>query len=78
MAVALGNPPAVRDVDLTYRPPLANGGAVRFRVGKRTRVVKRKRGGVFSVRAPAGRKVTVLRARDRNGNVAPGGLALSR
>jgi hypothetical protein len=33
---------------------------------------------LFSVRAPAGRKVTVLRARDRNGNVAPGGLALSR
>jgi hypothetical protein len=77
VAVALGNPPAVRAVDLTYRPALANGGAVRFKVGKRTRLVKRRSGGVFSVRAPAGRAIKVLSARDRNGNVAPGGLTLS-
>jgi hypothetical protein len=69
--------PAVRDVDLTYRPALANCGAVRFKLGKRTRLVKRRSGGVFSVRAPAGRAIKVLSARDRNGNVAPGGLTLS-
>jgi hypothetical protein len=40
-------------------------------------LVRRKRGGIFSVRAPAGRQVTVLRARDRFGNVASGQLGLS-
>ena len=76
--MALRYAPARRDIDLTYRPENASGGAVRFKVGKRIVVVRRKRGGVFSVRAPAGRGVTVMSARDRHGNVASGRLGLER
>jgi hypothetical protein len=50
---------------------------VRFKVGRRTVTVRRRRGAVFSVRAPAGRKVTVLVARDRYGNAAAGQPALA-
>ena len=78
VAVALRYAPARRDIDLTYRPENASGGAVRFKVGKRIVMVRRKRGGVFSVRAPARRGVTVMSARDRHGNVASGRLGLER
>jgi hypothetical protein len=50
---------------------------VRFRVGRRSVIARRRRGGTFSVRAPAGRQVTVIRARDRFGNVGGGRLGLS-
>ena len=76
VAVALRYPPARRDISLTHRPRNATGGVVRFRVGRRIVVVRRKRRGVFSVRAPAGRAVTAVSARDRSGNVASGPLAL--
>jgi neutral ceramidase len=78
LAVALQYPSAGRDIDLSYRPENVSGGAVRFRVGKRTVLVRRKRGGVFTVRAPAGREVAVLRASDRHGNVAVATLGLRR
>jgi hypothetical protein len=70
VAVVLGYPAAVMDVDLTWRPVRAHGGVVRFRVGRRTVKVKRKRSAVFSVRAPAGAGVTIPAgsARDRFGN----------
>jgi hypothetical protein len=66
----------VRDRDLTYRPQSARGGAVRFRVGRRSVLVRRKSGSSLQVRAPAGARVGVIRARDRHGNVAARGLTL--
>jgi neutral ceramidase len=76
LAVALDYPRARRDIDLTHRPGNATGGAVRFRVGKRTLLVRTKRRESFAVRAPRGRAVTALRARDRFGNVATKQLGL--
>jgi len=69
LAVELRYPDAVRDVDLTYRPPRATGGTVVFRVGDRDVAVRRK-GATFSVAAPSGTPVSVPRgaARDRFGN----------
>jgi hypothetical protein len=71
VAVALDYPAAVRDRDLRHRPPSASGGVVRFQVGDRTVVVRRRRGTVFAVDAPAGVPVSIAagRARDRHGNV---------
>jgi len=71
VAVALDYPAAVRDHDLRYRPQSASGGVVRFRVGDRTVVVRRRRGTVFTVNAPTGTPVTIAPggARDRYGNV---------
>jgi neutral ceramidase len=71
VTVALQYPGAVRDVDLTHRPQFARGGTVRFRVGRRTVRVRRKRSRFFSVRAPAGVPVTVPEkaGRDRFANV---------
>jgi hypothetical protein len=66
------------DADLTDRPVNASGGSVTFRIGRRIVVVRRSGGTVFSVRAPAGRVVTVLAARDRFGNAAGVPLALAR
>ncbi len=66
--VALAYPEAVRDVDLTHRPRFADGGRVRFNVGGRPVIVKRKAGTIyFSVNAAAGTPVAVapLDARDR-------------
>jgi neutral ceramidase len=79
VAVVLEYPQPVRDRDLTYRPTRASGGAVRFRVGRRSVVVRRRKGSVFSVRAPAGRPVTVPSgaARDRAGNYALQGIQLA-
>jgi hypothetical protein len=73
VAVKLGYPAAVVDVDLTYRPPTVSGGSVRFLVAGRPVLVKRRAGGVFSVPAPAGAPVTVPAgaARDRFGNRNP-------
>ncbi len=70
VAVALSYPKAVRDVDLTHRPRYSAGGVVRFRVGKRTVTVRRKRSPFFTVKAPAGTPVTVAPrgARDRYKN----------
>jgi hypothetical protein len=74
VAVRLSYPKAVRDVDLNYRPALVNGGHVHFRVGGKMVVVKRRRGSVFSVRAPAGRSVSIAHggAHDRYQNVSRG------
>jgi neutral ceramidase len=79
VAVVLEYPQAVRDQDLTFRPLQAGGGAVRFQVGRRSVVVRRKRGSTFSVRAPAGRRVSVPSggAHDRNRNFALAGLRLA-
>jgi hypothetical protein len=79
VAVMLEYPQPVRDRDLTYRPTRASGGAVRFRIGGRSVLVRRRRGTTFSVRAPAGRRVSVPggRARDRHGNVAAAGIRLT-
>ena len=78
MAVALDYPAAVRDRDLRHRPASASGGMVRFRVGDRTIVVRRRRGTVFSVDAPPGAPVSIPAgaARDRYGNV--NGAAVAR
>ena len=76
--MGLQYPGAVRDVDLTHRPQYARGGVVRFRVGRRTIRVKRKRGRFFSVKAPAGASVSVAArgARDRYRNVNARGRAI--
>jgi len=78
VAVALDYPPVVRDLDLVYRPRSVQGGAVRFKVGGRSVLVRSRRGGVFSVAAPAGASVSVGggRARDRYGNFAGTGAQL--
>jgi len=78
LAVTLEYPGAMRDVDLTHRPQFASGGAVRFRVGSRTIVVRRKRSRFFSVKAPAGVPVSVppRAARDRFRNVDADGIRL--
>jgi neutral ceramidase len=70
VAVTLEYPDAIRDVDLTARPKHAVGGAVRFRVGDRVVEVRRRRGTIFSVAAPAGVPVSVLGGggRDTRGN----------
>jgi hypothetical protein len=78
VAVALDYPGAVRDRDLRYRPSSANGGSVRFRIGSRSVLVRRRRGSVFEVAAPPGVPVRVARgsARDRYGNVNGSAFAL--
>jgi neutral ceramidase len=73
VGVMLDYPPAVRDVDLTHRPASADGGAVFFRAGRRGAADYRSQGGVFSMRAA---QATVVSARDRFHNVAPGRLRL--
>jgi hypothetical protein len=81
VAVALEYPAAQRDVDLTWRPRYAAGGAVSFRVGDRIVTVRRSaRSGTFSVAAPAGVAVSVAAggARDRYGNTNAGVLQLHR
>jgi neutral ceramidase len=79
VAVVLEYPLPVRDRDLTVRPDRAGGGAVRFLVGRRSVVVRRKRGSVFSVRAPAGKLVRVPSggAHDRSRNFALRGIRLA-
>ena len=69
VAVRLEYPRAQRDVDLTYRPDRATGGAVVFRVGNRDVLVETG-GDTFSVSAPPGTPVSIApgRARDRYGN----------
>jgi hypothetical protein len=78
VAVSMDYPEATRDVDITYRPAVASGGSVRFRVGSRIVTVRRRHGTVFSVSAPAGVPVRVPDggARDRYGNRAGLGLRL--
>lgn len=72
VAVELDYPKAVRDQDLNYRPVRALGGKVRFQVGNRSVLIRRKRSAVFSVKAPAGQRVTIGHgdAHDRYHNVA--------
>jgi hypothetical protein len=76
VAVRLSYPQPIRDVDINYRPKLVSGGHVHFHVGRRVVVVKRKRSTVFSVKAPAGRRVSIGSggAHDRFQNVARGRL----
>ena len=78
VGVTLDYPPAIYQRDFTWRPPDATGGAVRFTVGSRSVLVRRRRGTVFSVAAPSGVPVTIAggHARDRYGNVAGAGLRL--
>ena len=80
VAVAIDYPPLRRDRDLTYRPRAADGGSVRFRVAGKSVLVRRSRGSVFSVGAPAGSPVSVpgFGARDRYGNAAGAGIVLAR
>ena len=79
VAVELAYPEAVRDRDLTYRPPAASGGSVRFEVDGRSVLVRRREGTSFSVTAPPGTGVSVPpgAARDRHGNYAAAGLRLA-
>jgi hypothetical protein len=73
-------PRARRDVDLTWRPDRASGGAVHFNVGGRPVRVTRRRAGTFTVDAPAGTPVSVEpgRAIDRFGNANGQALTLRR
>jgi neutral ceramidase len=64
--VTLDYPSAVRDQDLRHRPPSASGGTVAYRRGRRTTVVRQRRGTIFPVPADA----RILSARDRFGNLA--------
>jgi neutral ceramidase len=64
--VTLDYPSAVRDLDLRHRPPSASGGTVAYRRGRRTTVVRQRRGTIFPVPADA----RVRSARDRFGNLA--------
>jgi hypothetical protein len=50
---------------------------VRFKVNGRSLLVHSARGGVFSIRAPAGSAVSAGGARDRYGNVAGAGTQLT-
>jgi hypothetical protein len=79
VAVVLEYPQPARDQDLTWRPTRARGGAVRFRVGRRSVLVRRRRATTFSVKAPAGRRISVPagRARDRHGNLAAAGIRVT-
>ena len=79
VAVRLGYPAPVVNVDLTARPAAASGGVVRFVVGGHSVTVRRKRGTTFSVAVPAGASVSIPAgaARDRAGNVNGSAIALS-
>ena len=61
-------PTAVKDRDITSRPPGPDGGAVRVRVGSRVVRVEQRHGSLFRFAAPAGARVTLLAARDRHLN----------
>jgi neutral ceramidase len=82
VAVALDYPQVISrsalDAPLSWPPRSVHGGRVRFRVGGRNVLVRRRRSSVFSVRAPAGAPVSVApkQARDRYGNAAGAGLQL--
>jgi hypothetical protein len=78
VAVALRYPDAVRDVDLTWRPQLATGGVVRFRVGGSVVRVARKGGTDFMVDTPGDGPVFVDAgaARDRWGNTSAAAATL--
>jgi neutral ceramidase len=78
VAVRLDYPPVVRDRDLIYRPQMVQGGAVRFKLNGRSKLVRSKRGGVFSVRARRGVRIVAVRGRDRYGNVSAAGVTLIR
>jgi hypothetical protein len=67
----------VRDNDLIYRPPSVQGGAVRFKVNDHSVLARSRRGGVFSVKVPAGARVSATRGRDRFGNVSSKSVTLS-
>jgi neutral ceramidase len=66
------------DAPITWHPPLAAGGRVRFRIGRRTRTVRRKKSTVFSVKVPTNAPVSIRPkgARDRYGNFAGTGVRL--
>ena len=70
VGVQLAYPAAVENRDLIYRPSLANGGSVNFRVGRRVVKVQRPRGTALSVGVRSGTRVFIRRgaARDRFGN----------
>jgi hypothetical protein len=78
--VTLDYPAAVGVTDFTYRSQSANGGVVRFIVAGRSIVARQRRGTTFSVPAPAGARVEILRgdARDRYSNVSVEGLVIER
>ena len=59
VAVALDYPIAFRELDWTWRPRSAWGGAVTFTVNGRRVTVRRRTGTTFTTRAPAGARVGV-------------------
>ena len=69
-AVRLAYPAAVENRDLIYRPAWADGGRVRFRVGRRLVTVRKGHGATIGVRARSGTRVSIAKgaARDRYGN----------
>jgi hypothetical protein len=78
VAVSLSYPPADPISDLTTRPASANGGVVTFKVNGRRVRARSKNGARFSVRAPAGARVTIASggARDRWGNANSGSVTV--
>jgi hypothetical protein len=81
LAVELDYPQAVSrsadDAPLAWRPAQAAGGSVTFDVGGRRVTVRRKRSGVFAVKAPRGPvSVAAAGASDRYGNHPGAGLQL--
>ena len=73
----LAYPQPVVNVDLTYRPGVASGGATRLKLGGRAKTIAVKRGGRFVVHGKPGTKVT-LRAgagKDRYGNANANALS---
>jgi neutral ceramidase len=60
------------DAPFTWHQPHAKGGLVKFRIGNRTKTVRRRKSEVFSVSVPPGTPVSILPrgARDSYGNFA--------
>jgi neutral ceramidase len=76
--VELAYPQPVTNVDLTYRPAAASGGAATFRINGRNRLVKVKRGR-FVLKLRAGDEVALPAGagRDRYGNKTNNALGFS-
>ena len=72
-AIRLLYPKAVKDRDITSRPPGPDGGVIRVRVGSRELRIEQRHGSLFRFPVGDGESVTLIAARDRHLNSAPGG-----
>jgi hypothetical protein len=77
--VELAYPEPVVNEDLTYRPPRASAGVIRFRVNDEQKVVRVRRGGRFVIRGRAADEVRVPKgaASDQFGNSNSNALGFS-